>query len=456
MTQYATINPATGELVRTFPALTDSEMPDVLERSRRAYSSWRGTPLDTRAGVLQAVADLYRERVDQLAALTTLEMGKPIAEARGEIGLAAAIYEYYATRGPRHLADEELEIAGTGTAVVRSEPLGPLLGIMPWNFPWYQVARFAAPNLLLGNTVLLKHAQNCPQQALAMQQLFEDAGLPADTYLNVFATNEQVAEMIASPVLQGVSLTGSERAGSAVGEVAGRHMKKYVLELGGSDPFLVLADADLPAAVRAAVVGRMFNGGQACTASKRFIVHSDLYDQFVAGLTDGIAAWAPGDPTSPDTRLGPLSSTRARDDLAAQVQDAVDHGAVVHTGGAPVDGVGAYYPGTVLTGVTPQMRAWHEELFGPAAVVHRVSSTAEAVELANDSPYGLSASVFTQDDEVAQQVAESLETGMVWINATSRSAPDLPFGGVKRSGVGRELGRFGLEEFCNKKLIRRP
>jgi len=289
-----------------------------------------------------------------------------------------------------------------------------------------------------------------------MQELVERAGLAADTYINVFATSKQVADMIASPVVQGVSLTGSERAGAAVGEVAGRNLKKYVLELGGSDPFLVLEDADLDAAVGAAVAGRMFNGGQACTSSKRFIVHAALHDRFVEGLTAGIAAWQPGDPAAPGTRLGPLASVTARDDLAAQVKDAVDRGAVVHTGGAPVEGKGAFYPGTVLTGVTPDMRAYREELFGPAAVVYRVDSTEEAVALANDSVYGLSSSVFTQDPETGQRVAEQLETGAVWVNATSRSAPDLPFGGVKRSGVGRELGRYGLEEFCNKKLVRRP
>jgi succinate-semialdehyde dehydrogenase/glutarate-semialdehyde dehydrogenase len=456
MTQYATTNPATGELVRSFPTMSDAEVTDVLDRSQKAYRNWRNTDLEARAAVLQGVADLYRQDVEQLAALTTLEMGKPLAEARAEVGLAATIYEYYAQKGPAYLVDEELEIAGTGTAVVRTEPLGPLVGIMPWNFPWYQVARFAAPNLLLGNTVLLKHARNCPQQALRMQELFERAGLAADSYINVFATSDQVADMIASPVVQGVSLTGSERAGAAIGEVAGRNLKKYVLELGGSDPFLVLEDADLDAAVEAAVAGRMFNGGQACTSSKRFIVHAALHDRFVEGLTAGIAAWEPGDPAAPGTRLGPLASVTARDDLAAQVKDAIDRGAVVHTGGAPVEGKGAFYPGTVLTGVTPDMRAYREELFGPAAVVYRVGSTEEAVELANDSIYGLSSSVFTQDPVTGQRVAEQLETGMVWVNATSRSAPDLPFGGVKRSGVGRELGRYGLEEFCNKKLVRRP
>ncbi|GHE06980.1 NAD-dependent succinate-semialdehyde dehydrogenase [Klenkia taihuensis] len=455
MSQYATVNPATGETVQSFPTTTDEQVADVLVRSDAAYRSWRRAPLADRAAVLQKVANLYRERVEELAALTTLEMGKPLAEARGEVGLAAAIYEYYATKGPAHLGDEELEIAGTGTAVVRTEPLGALIGIMPWNFPWYQVARFAGPNLLLGNSIVLKHAPNCPQQALAMEQLFRDAGLPADVYVNVFATNEQVADMIASPLVHGVSLTGSERAGAAVGEVAGRHLKKYVLELGGSDPFLVLADADVESAVGAAVAGRMFNGGQACTSSKRFIVHTDLYEDFVAGLSAGVGSWTMGDPTDAGSKMGPLSSAQARDDLAAQVRDAVERGATVRTGGVPERTAGAWFPGTVLTDVTPDMRAYREELFGPVAVVHRVGSTEEAVALANDSAYGLGASVFTTDDDTAQRVAEELETGMVWINSTSKSAPDLPFGGVKRSGVGRELGRFGLEEFCNKKLVRR-
>ncbi|MCW2582126.1 MAG: NAD-dependent succinate-semialdehyde dehydrogenase [Klenkia sp.] len=456
MSSYATVDPTTGETLQTFDTLTDHQVHEVLDRSAEAYRAWRATELSSRAAVLQRVADLYRERSEELAALTTLEMGKPLAESRGEVALAASIYEYYATRGPAYLVDEELEIAGTGTAVVRTEPLGPLVGIMPWNFPWYQVARFAAPNLLLGNTILLKHAPNCPQQALAMAELFTDAGLAPGVYVNVFASNDQVADMIASPVVQGVSLTGSERAGIAVGEVAGRNLKKYVLELGGSDPFLVLASADVDAAVAAAVPGRLFNGGQACTSSKRFIVHADHYDRFVAGLSAGMTGWGMGDPTAEGTKLGPMSSIRARDDLQAQVQDAVDAGAQVHVGGRPGDAPGAWFPPTVLTGVTPQMRAYREELFGPAAVVYRVDTTAEAVRLANDSAYGLAASVFTGDETEAQQVAEDLETGMVWINATSRSAADLPFGGVKRSGVGRELGRFGLEEFCNKKLVRRP
>ena len=455
MSEYATVDPRTGERVRSFPTTTDEEVARALSAARAASAQWRRTGLAERADLLQRVADLYEEHCERMARLTSLEMGKPLAEARAEVRLSASIYAWYAQHGPTHLADEELEISGSGTAVVRTEPLGPLLGIMPWNFPWYQVARFAGPNLLLGNTVLLKHAPNCPQQALLLQELFDAAGLPAGVYVNLFLTHDQVAHVIASPVVQGVSLTGSERAGSAVAELCGRHLKKCVLELGGSDPFLVLQDADVEQAVADAVTGRMFNGGQACTSSKRFLVHEDLHDRFVAGLAAGMASWAPADPLESGTRLGPLSSVQARDGLAAQVQDAVDRGAIVHTGGVVPSGPGAWFAPTVLTGVTPEMRAYREELFGPVAVVHRVGSTEEAVALANDSDYGLGATVFTQDEQTAQSVAEHLEAGMVSVNGISRSAPDLPFGGVKRSGFGRELGRFGLEEFCNKKLVRR-
>lgn len=456
MSNYATINPATGERVAEFPSLSDEDVQDVLKRSFTEYREWRTVPLSERAAILGRVAELHRERSDELAAVLTLEVGKTTAEARGEVALVASIYDYYADNAERFLREEPLDFKGPGRAVVRTEPIGPLVGIMPWNFPYYQVARFAAPNIVLGNTVILKHSRNCPQSALAIEAIFQDAGLPADVYINAFATSGQIATMIADPRVQGVSLTGSEKAGSAVAEVAGRHLKKYVLELGGSDPFIVLPDADLDKAVAGAVSGRMYNGGQACTASKRFIIVGDIYDEFLKRYTDAMSRITPGDPTDAKTTFGPLSSQSAVEEIDELVQDAVTKGATAYTGGAGPDGPGAYYPATVLTGVTPQMRAYSEEIFGPAAVVFHVDSPEAAIDLANDSPYGLSSSIYTADVDYAQQLADQLETGMVWINSISRSAPDLPFGGVKRSGVGRELAQYGINEFANKKLVRIP
>jgi succinate-semialdehyde dehydrogenase/glutarate-semialdehyde dehydrogenase len=325
---------------------------------------------------------------------------------------------------------------------------------MPWNFPYYQAARFVAPNMLLGNTILLKHAANCPQQALRLAEMLDAAGAPAGVYQNVFATTDQVATMIASPALQGVSLTGSERAGSAVGELAGRHMKKAVLELGGSDPFIVLPGADIDNATSAAVAGRFGNAGQVCTSSKRMIVESSVFDEFLQGFVTKAGEWQLGDPRNAETKLGPMASLAARTDLVDQVEDAIAKGATVHLGGQVPDGPGAFYPATVLTGVTPEMRAYREELFGPVAVLYQVDSVDDAIEMANDSPYGLGSAVFTGDLDQADDVADRLDVGMVGVNTTVKSAPDLPFGGVKNSGIGRELSRFGLDEFANKKLVR--
>ncbi len=382
-------------------------------------------------------------------------MGKTTAEAVGEVEFVVDIYRYYADNAATLLADEPIP-SDSGDAVIRKAPIGPLLGIMPWNYPYYQVARFAGPNLLAGNTVLLKHAPQCPESALAMEALFVEAGVPADAYVNLFATNEQVADIIADPRVRGVSVTGSERAGTAVASLAGAHLKKVVLELGGSDAYLVLETDDLPSVVEAAVVGRMENGGQACNAAKRFIVAEHLYDEFVDGLTKAMSELTTGDPFDPETSYGPLSSEAAAAGLMTQVQDAIDKGATVHTGGKRVPGPGAFVQATVLTDVTPEMRAFREELFGPVAVVYKVGSIDEAIELANDSPFGLGGAVFHTDTAVALDVANRLDTGMVFINAAEGGGPELPFGGTKRSGVGRELGPYGIEEFLNKKLIHVP
>lgn len=454
MTAYRIVNPATGRTVREYPEATDEQIQHDLIRSHGAFLSWRRSAIDDRVAVLRRVAGLYSERRVDLAAKITAEMGKPTSQAQGEIDIAVSIYTYYADNGRHFLEDEELDIASGGSAVIHKEPVGPLIGIMPWNYPYYQVARFAAPNLMLGNTILLKHAPSCPSSALAMEQIFEDAGLPEGAYINVFATNDQVAAMIADPRVQGVSLTGSERAGSAVAEIAGRNLKKVVLELGGSDPFLLLDTANVEQTVHDAMVARMGNAGQACNAAKRFIVMEDLYDQFVEKLAAAVSAIAPGNPQDVKTFMGPMASLEAVASLAEQVDDAVSKGANVRTGGRQIDGDGAYYEPTVLTDVTPEMRAFREELFGPAAVVYRVSSEDEAIELANNSPFGLGASVYSADPDRAVRVAHRLDAGMVYINEAGGTAAELPFGGVKRSGVGRELGRYGMEEFANKKLIR--
>lgn len=453
---YTTTNPATGETVKIFQEISDSELQELIDRSDAAYRSWRVTSLEERRAVLTRAAELHRERAEELADLITLEMGKPTAQAQGELKLVASIYQYYADNLEEFMADETLEISGPGTAVIRTEPIGALVGIMPWNFPFYQVARLAAPNIALGNTILIKHARNCPQSALATEKVLLEAGLPEGVYQNAFISSSQVADAIADPRIQGVSLTGSEKAGAAVAEVAGRNLKKCVLELGGSDPVIVLDDADIDAAAAAAANNRLSNAGQACTASKRFIVQDSVYDGFVDKLVEQMSGWTPGDPTSTDTKLGPLSSTSGVEELDELVVDAVSHGAEVLLDGGKSEEGEAFYRPALLGGVTPDMRAYREELFGPVGVVHRFTTIDEAIDLANDSPYGLASSVFTEDNAKAQQIAESLETGMVWINSTSKSAPDLPFGGVKLSGFGRELGRFGFNEFSNKKLVRNP
>jgi succinate-semialdehyde dehydrogenase / glutarate-semialdehyde dehydrogenase len=450
---YQVVNPATGKLEREYPTATDAEISDILERSSRGYASWRRSPKSERTEILRRVAQLYADRADELAAIITREMGKTTAEALGELEFTVGIYRYYADHGPELLKDEPLASNTPGTAWVRKSSIGALLGIMPWNYPYYQVARFAGPNLMIGNTIILKHAPQCPESALAMEQIFRDAGLPEDAYINVFASNEQVATMVADPRVAGVSVTGSERAGSAVAAAAGQNLKKIVLELGGSDPFIVLDSADLPAVAAAAAAARMENGGQACNASKRMIVADGVYDEFVREFTKAMSAQVTGDPTDPGVNYGPLSSERAAQNLMDQINDAVGKGAVVHTGGHRVDRPGSFVEPTVLSGVTPQMRAFSEELFGPAAVVYRVPDADAAVELANSSSYGLGGAVFTSDEELALDVADRLDVGMVWINQPEGGGPELPFGGTKRSGVGRELGPLGIDEFVNKKLI---
>jgi len=446
MSLYAVVDPATGDVVQEYPPTTDEQMEQALAATSKAHRDWgRTSTLAERAALIKQVPKLHTERRDELAKIIQREMGKPLDQALGEVDFSAAIYEYYADNAERFLADEPIELAdgSEGSALIRRSSVGVLIGIMPWNYPYYQVARFAGPNLTLGNTIVLKHAPQCPESAAALQQIFTDAGYPEGAYVNVYATNEQIAKAIADPRVQGVSLTGSERAGAAVAEVAGRNLKKVVLELGGSDPFIVLSTDDLDGTVEAAIAGRMENTGQACNAAKRFIVAQDVYDEFVDKFTKKVLETA-GD-------LPPLSSVAAAERLDEQVNRAVENGANLVSEGQRK---GAFFPPGVLTNVSPDSPSYKEELFGPVATVYKVASEEEAIELANDTPFGLGSYVFTTDKEQAKRVADRIEAGMVYVNVVGADSAELPFGGVKRSGFGRELGRFGIDEFVNKKLIR--
>ena len=451
MSQYAVVNPATGEQVASYDTFTDAQIEQALAAAQSAYETWRHRPVAERAAIVRRAAELHRERRKELAKIITREMGKPFGAAVGEVDFSADITEFYADQADAITADQPLPILGEGTAVIRRSPLGVLFGVMPWNFPYYQVARFAAPNLVLGNTIVLKHASQCPESAAAIEQIYRDAGLPEGAYVNVRVSAEQAAAIVADPRIQGVSVTGSERAGAAVAEVAGRNLKKVALELGGSDPFIVLATDDLDAVVEAAVAARLDNTGQSCNAAKRFIVVDELYDEFLAKFTAAMAAAKLGDPMERGIDLGPLSSVEAAARVEGQVDRAVAQGATKVLGGARD---GAYYPATVLTGVTPAMDAYREEFFGPVGVVYKVADEDEAVKLANDTSFGLGSYVYSNDPEQAARVADRIDAGMVYVNIVMADSPELPFGGVKRSGTSRELGLLAADEFVNKKLIR--
>ena len=453
--RYATVNPATGELLRAFPYTKGDQLDAVLQSAQQAFRSWRRRPAAARAKVVGRAAELMLERQDELARLQTLEMGKPITDSQGEVPLVSDLLRYFAEQGPRFLEHEVLQDTN-GDSMVVNEPLGVLLAIKPWNYPLYMAARMAGPQLVAGNVVLMKHSEICPQTALALEQLFQEAGAPEGVYTNVFLHVADVEQVIAHDAVQGVSFTGSDRIGAIVAEIAGRHLKKCVLELGGSDPFIILdldALGGLAGTVAAAAEGRLGNAGQSCISPKRIIVLDEYYDEVVDGLARYFAGIRPGDPSDPATRLGPLSSRRAVDRLAGQVADAVAKGARVVTGGGSIQGPGAFFEPTVLTDVTPDMLAYHEELFGPVAVIYRVKDDDEAVALANSSPYGLGGHVFCSDHTRARSVADQLETGMIWVNRGGDSNGGLPFGGVKRSGYGRELSHLGMLEFVNRRLV---
>lgn len=454
MTTFALENPNTGKTEEEFTRINDSDRDDILDRSTKAFEQWKNTSIDERAAVLRRTAKLYEERIDELADHIGREMGKLTSWAKAEIKIVIGIYRWYAEHAHELLADEQLPAQGAIQTFVRKEPLGPLLGIMPWNFPYYQVARFAAPNLLLGNTIVLKHASICPLSSQACQDLLEEAGLPKDVYINVYASGSQMDDFVADPRIKAVSLTGSEQAGAAVAKTAGEHYKKSVLELGGNDPFIVLDDDNLDHVLEQFVQNRMYNVGQACNAPKRLIVMEDFYDRTVEFLEERIAKMTVG-AYNEDVEVGPLSSISARDEIVERLQQAADNNeATVRVGGKALEREGAYMEPTLLTDVDPKADVGCNEIFGPVAIVYKAKDADEAIAIANDSDYGLSSSVWGTDLDKAREVATQLQDGMTFINEHGVTSAGLPFGGIARSGYGRELGRWGVAEFANEHLYR--
>ena len=449
----ATVNPATGEVVRRFEPLNDREIEDKLACADRAYPSYRRTGFADRARWLTRAAEILEADRDRLGRLMTLEMGKPITAARAEAAKCALACRYYVEHGERLLADETVDM-GAGRACIKYQPIGAVLAIMPWNFPFWQVFRFAAPALMAGNVGLLKHASNVPQCALEIETVIRQAGFPSDVFQTLLIGSSQVERVINDPRVKAVTLTGSEPAGMQVASQAGRQIKKTVLELGGSDPFIVTPNADLDRAVRTAVEARSINNGQSCIAAKRFIVDARIAPEFERRFAAGMAALKVGDPMDDDTQLGPLSTQDMVEDLDKQVRCSVEMGARVLTGGQRSAGPGYFYPATVLTDVPVQSPAYREELFGPVAVVLKYNSIEEAIRLANDTEFGLGASAWTNDEREQRLFIDEIEAGMVFINGMVASDPRMPFGGVKRSGYGRELSAYGIREFVNVKTVR--
>ena len=450
---YQSVNPYDGKILKTFEDTTDEQLEAGIATAATCFETWRYTTFAQRAAVAERAAAIMRARVDEFARPVTLEMGKLIDEARGEVVLSADIIDYYAKNAERFLAPQQLT-AGSGDAEVVSTPIGVLFGVEPWNFPYYQLVRFAAPNLMAGNVVMVKHAGSVPQCAIAFEKLWLEAGAPAGAYTNLLISYDQVNRVIDDPRIKGVALTGSGDAGRGVAARAGQNLKKSTMELGGSDAFIVLEDADLDRTVKWAVWGKMNNMGQSCVAAKRFIVVEELADRFLDKFQTALAALNPGDPMNRATTLGPLSTEKALVNLLDQVTRAVAKGATVVMGGKRVDRPGAFMQPTILTDITPDNPAYKEEFFGPVALFFRVKNEDAAVALANDSDYGLGGSVFTNDIARGKRVASRVDTGMMFINQPTWTAPDLPFGGIKNSGYGRELSNLGIQEFVNKKLVR--
>lgn len=448
-----TTNPYTGQVVKSFRPINDDELEHKISDAHKAYDSWKTTPIAERAKYVHKVSELMLERKHELAKIITLEMGKLIAQSEAEIEMCASVYAYYAKNAEEFLKDKEVKDDG-GKAFIRYTPKGIILGVEPWNYPFNQVGRLTAPNLMAGNVVVIKHASNVPQCAQMIEDLFHEAGLPKGVFTNLFLESSRIAKLTADPRIVAVSLTGSEKAGASLAENAGKNLKKSVLELGGSDPFIVLEDANMDLVMKEIMIGRFGNMGQACTSSKRIIIVEQLADEFTERLSDALFQLKAGDPMDKWTTAGPMVSQEAADNLLEQVTDTLNAGAKLIVGGKLMKREGAFFEPTIITDVKPNMRAYHEELFGPVAVIYRVKNQEEAIKLANDSTFGLGGSVFSEDIDRAIKVASRIDTGMVFINEHSASKPDLPFGGTKRSGYGTELSPTAVTEFVNQKLIR--
>ena len=450
---YQSVNPYDGTILKTFEEFDDERLEMAIEHAQACFETWRHTSFYERAAIVARAAALMRARVYEFARPITLEMGKLVAQARGEVELSADILDYYARNAESFLAPRVLQPL-TGEAQVESSPLGVLFGVQPWNFPYYQLARFAAPNLMAGNVVMVKHADCVPQCAIAFEQLWLDAGAPAGAYTNLLISYDQVNQVIDDPRIKGVALTGSVDAGRAVAARAGMNLKKSTMELGGSDAFIVLEDADLEKTVKWAVWGKMNNMGQCCVAAKRFIVVEEIAGHFMHRFQTALEALRPGDPMDPMTTLGPLSTESALVKLLAQVEQAVAHGAKLVTGGKRLDRTGAFMQPTILSHIRPDNPAFRDEFFGPVALFFTVKNEDEAVALANDSDFGLGGSIFTRNIARGKRVASRIDTGMMFVNQPTWTTPELPFGGVKNSGYGHELSEMGIQEFVNKKLVR--
>jgi succinate-semialdehyde dehydrogenase/glutarate-semialdehyde dehydrogenase len=448
---YATVNPATGQTEKTFPTHTAAEVESILQRAFDAFLEYRTTSYAERARHLHNAADLFEGEAPDIARIVTTEMGKTFASARAEASKCALGLRWFAEHSEALLADEPIATDAT-RSFVRYQPIGPVLAIMPWNFPLWQVVRFAAPALMVGNTGLLKHASNVPQTALLIEDIFRRAGLPDGAFTNLFVESKDIAAIIEDPRIAAVTLTGSEKAGMSVAATAGHALKKSVLELGGSDPFIVLPSADLDATVRMAVTARVQNNGQSCIAAKRFIVVESVADEFLGRFTEAMDALVVGDPFDPATQVGPIVSEAQREELLGQIEEARSQGAGVH-GGVALDGPGWFLKPTVLSGVTSAMPVAQEELFGPVAIVERVPDLDAAIAVANSTSFGLGSSVWTTDEAEQRKCIEEIEAGAVFVNAMVVSTPELPFGGIKRSGFGRELSELGLKEFTNAKTV---